>query len=57
MVLGCIASVQGVHQLLHRLVYQTLFKQLGRWKSDSAKDGYVEDSKDYRLSDTRTIGI
>ena len=34
-----------------------LFKQHGRWKSDSAKDGYIEDSKDHRLSVTRSIGI
>ena len=34
-----------------------LFKQHGRWKSDTAKDGYVEDSVENRLSVTRNIGI
>jgi len=34
-----------------------LFKQHGRWKSESAKDGYVEDSVENRLSITRNIGI
>ena len=34
-----------------------LFKQHGRWKSDKAKDGYVEDSVENRLSVTKNIGI
>ena len=34
-----------------------LFKQHGRWKSESAKDGYVEDSVENQLSVTRNIGI
>ena len=34
-----------------------LFKQHGRWSSDSAKDGYIEDSKENRLSVSKNIGI
>ena len=34
-----------------------LFKQHGRWKSDKAKDGYVEDSVENRLSVTKNIEI
>ena len=31
-------------------VSDRLFKRHGRWRSDNAKDGYVEDSLDNRLS-------
>ena len=34
-----------------------LFRQHGRWKSELAKDGYVEDSEENRLSVSRKIGI
>lgn len=34
-----------------------LFKRHGRWKSENAKDGYVEDSLEKRLSVTRNIGL
>ena len=34
-----------------------LFKQHGRCSSDSTKDGYIEDSKENRLSVSRNIGI
>ena len=34
-------------------VLDRLFKQHGRWKSDKAKDGYIEDSVENRLSVTR----
>lgn len=34
-----------------------LFKKHGRWKSENAKDGYVEDSLDSRLSVSRQIGL
>lgn len=34
-----------------------LFKRHGRWKTDSAKDGYVEDSVEGRLKVTRDLGI
>ena len=38
-------------------VLDRLFKQHGRWNSESAKDGYVEDSKENRLSVSKNIGI
>ena len=34
-----------------------LFKRHGRWRSDNAKDGYVDDSADRRLSVSRSIGL
>ena len=34
-----------------------LFKQHGRWSSETAKDGYIEDSKENRLSVSKNIGI
>ena len=33
-----------------------LFKRHGRWKSDSAKDGYVKDKLDSLLSVSRSLG-
>ena len=34
-----------------------LFKKHGRWKSENAKDGYIEDSLDSRLSVSRQMGL
>ena len=34
-----------------------LFKKHGRWKPDSAKDGYIEDSLAERLSVTQKLGL
>ena len=34
-----------------------LFKHHGRWKSDTAKDGYVEDSVEGQLKITPDLGI
>ena len=34
-----------------------LFKKHGWWKSENAKDGYIEDSLDSRLSVSRQIGL
>jgi len=34
-----------------------LFKKHGRWKSENAKDGYIEDSLEQRLSVTKSLGI
>lgn len=34
-----------------------LFKKHGRWKSNTAKDGYVEESLSVRLSVTKKLGI
>ena len=34
-----------------------LFKRHGRWKSENAKDGYVDDSVEKRLSVTKSLGL
>lgn len=34
-----------------------LFKRHGRWRSDNAKDGYIDDSSVRRLSVTKSIGL
>jgi len=34
-----------------------VFKCHGRWKSENAKDGYVEDSLEKRLSVTQSLGL
>jgi len=34
-----------------------LFKRHGRWKSENAKDGYVDDSVERRLSVTKKLGL
>ena len=34
-----------------------LFKRHGHWKSESAKDGYVKDSVERRLSVSKSLGI
>ena len=34
-----------------------LFKRHGRWKSDNAKDGYVDDSVERRLLVTKQLGL
>ena len=34
-----------------------LFKRHGRWKSDGAKDGYIEDSAEHRLEVTKNIRL
>ena len=34
-----------------------VFKRHGCWKSENAKDGYVEDSLEQRLSVTKNLGL
>ena len=34
-----------------------LFKRHGRWRSETAKDGYVKDSVEGRLKVTQDLGI
>ena len=65
--LGYLAERFGLHSLraggasatantdVH--VADRLFKRHGRWKSENAKDGYVEDSVQKRLSVTKNIGL
>ena len=38
-------------------VSDRLFKRHGRWKTDSAKDGYVKDDLSARLSVTKKLGL
>ena len=59
------ADVFGLHSLraggtsaaANAGVSDCLFKRHGRWRSDNAKDGYIEDNMDKRLSVTRQLGI
>ena len=34
-----------------------LFKRHRRWRSDNAKDGYIDDSAERRLSVSKSIGL
>ena len=34
-----------------------IFRRHGRWKSTTAKDGYVEDSTDVKLSVSKSLGL
>ena len=38
-------------------VSDRLFKRQGRWKTDQAKDGYIEDKLDSLLSVSRSLHI
>ena len=38
-------------------VNDRLWKRHGRWKSDAAKDGYVDDSVEHKLSVTRALNL
>ena len=63
--LGYPAEVFGLHSLraggtsaaANAGVSDRLFKRHGRWRSDNAKDGYIEDSMQSRLSVTQCLGI
>ena len=48
----------GTHSLRpYAGVPDRLFKRHGRWASESAKDGYVQDSLSSRLSVSKALGI
>ena len=34
-----------------------LFKKHGRWRSETAKDGYIKDSTEHRLSVSMNLGL
>ena len=63
--LGYKAADFGLHSLCARGataaansgVPDRLFKRHGRWKSDSAKDGYVDDSVESHLSVSKNLGL
>ena len=62
--LGYPKSMFGLHSLraggasaaANAGISDRLFKRHGRWKSDSAKDGYVKDKLDSLLSVSRSLG-
>ena len=47
----------GATEAARRGVSDRLFKKHGRWKSDNAKDGYVSEELETRLSVTKNLGI
>ena len=50
-------SAGGATAAANNGVPDRLFKRHGRWKSDKAKDGYVEDSARHRLTVSQQIGL
>ena len=63
--LGYPAAKYGLHSLraggataaANAGVPDRLFKRHGRWKSETAKDGYVDDSVQARLSVSKQLGL
>ena len=63
--LGMDPKLFGMHSLpaggataaVNAGVPDRLFKRHGRWKSESAKDGYVKDSVESRLEVSKNLGI
>ena len=63
--LGLDAKQFGLHSLrsggasaaANAGVPDRLFKRHGRWRSENAKDGYVKDSRESRLSVSKSIGV
>ena len=47
----------GATAVANNGVPDRLFKRHGRWKTDSAKDGYIEDSVKQRLTVSQQIGL
>jgi len=47
----------GATQAANAGIPDRLFKRHGRWKSEDAKDGYIEDSLEQRLSVTKQPGL
>lgn len=47
----------GATEAARRGISDRLFKKHGRWKSDNAKDGYVSEDLETRLSVTKNIGV
>ena len=57
--LACIVCGQVVprRQPCRAGVADRLFKRHGRWRSETAKDGYVKDALETRLSVTKQLGV
>ena len=55
----CLHSMRagGATAAANNGVPDRLFKRHGRWKSDSAKDGYIEDSLEARMSVSKNLGL
>ena len=47
----------GATEAARRGISDRLFKKHGRWKSDNAKDGYVSEDLETRLSVTKNLGV
>ena len=49
----------GATQAANSSVFENdrCWKRHGRWKSESSKDGYVEDSVENRLSVSKSLGL
>jgi integrase len=47
----------GAMEAAWRGISDRLFKKHGRWKSDNAKDGYVSEDLETRLSVTQNLGV
>ena len=63
--LGYDSSLFGVHRFraggattaVNSGVPNRMFKRHGRWRSENAKDGYVKDSLEARLEDSKRLGM
>lgn len=55
----CLHSLRsgGASRAASKRCKRQIFKRHGRWLSDSAKDGYVKDSLQERLSVSLTLGL
>ena len=47
----------GATAAANRGIPDRAFKKHGRWKSETAKNGYVQDSLKYRLAASQAIGL
>ena len=55
----CLHSLRagGVSAAANNGVKDRMFKRHGRWVSESAKDGYIKDNIDERLSVSLSLGL
>ena len=49
--------VGGTTAAANNGVPDRLFKRHGRWRSESAKDGYIKDSMEARMSVSENLGL
>ena len=49
--------VGGASSAANNGIPDRLFKRHGRWSSENAKDGYIKDRLEHRLSVSRNLGI